>query len=94
MAIRISARLPNQSHDLPRLRVPPEGPLGKDEIAIDRHFEDTAGGRDEADFRVRPGLFQLSRQTGGSGLVVSDDAELDDRAHHLSCCIGDRADES
>src|SRR5690242_14325821 len=84
MAIRISARLPDQSHDLPRLRVPPESPLGKDEVAIHRHFEDTAGGGNETDFRVRPSLFQLSRQTGGSGLVVSDDAELDDRAHHVS----------
>jgi hypothetical protein len=84
MAIRMSARLLDQSHDLPWLGMPPERPLGKDEIAVHGHLEHPAGRGDETDLRVGPFLLQLSRQTGGSGLIVSDDAELDDHAHGVS----------
>jgi hypothetical protein len=74
--------------------MPPERPLGIDELAVHRHLEDTAGRWNETDLRVRPRLLELSRQTGGSRLVVSDDAELDDRAHHVSLLPRERAVES
>jgi hypothetical protein len=56
----------------------------KDQVSVHGDLEDTAGGGHQADLGVRELLFQLSRQTGGSGLVVSDDAILDDHAHATS----------
>jgi hypothetical protein len=81
MAIRISGRVADQSHDLPRLDVAAERLLGEDEAAVNRHVEDPARRWHEADFGIGKGLFQLSRQTGGSGLVVSNDAVLDRDEH-------------
>jgi hypothetical protein len=60
-----------------------ERALGKDELALHRHLEHPAGGRHQADLRLWVQLLQLSRQTGGSRLVISDDAILDDDAHAL-----------
>jgi hypothetical protein len=91
MAIRISAWAPDQLQNLSRLRVPPEGLLGEHEVAVHLDFEDAAGGRDEPDVGVGYFLLQLSRQTGGSRLVVSDDAVLDDHAH--VCLLMDRGRE-
>ena len=79
--MRMSARTPDQLHDLSRLGVAAERLLGKDEIAVHRDLEDAPGRRHQADIGLRVGLLQLSRQTGGSGLVVSDDAVLDHDAH-------------
>ncbi len=67
--------------DLSRLGVPPERLLGEDQLAVHRDLEHAARRRDQPDVGVGEGLLQLSRQTGGSGLVVSDDAVLDDHAH-------------
>jgi len=56
-----------------------EGGLGEDERTIELHLEPAAAARNErrtADQR-RPGVEELSHQTGGSRDVVSDDAELD-----------------
>lgn len=61
--------------------MPPERPLGEDQRVVHRHFEDSTGRRDQLDVGVGIRLLQLSRQTGGSGLVVSDDAELDTHMH-------------
>ena len=67
----------------------PDCLLGEHEAAVDRHLEDAAGGLDQPDFGVGKGLLQLSRQTGGSGLVVSNDAVLDRRhARWRSCLAG------
>jgi hypothetical protein len=75
-----SAR-PDQSHDLPRLGVPAKRPLGEHQPAVHGHLEHPAGGGDEADVAVGKLLPELSRQTGGSRLVVSDDAVFDDGVH-------------
>jgi hypothetical protein len=77
--------------DLRRLRVPAERLLGKDQVAVHCDLEDAAGGRDQPDLGVGYVLLQLSRQTGGSRLVVSDDAVLDDHAHVRLLGIGGRA---
>ncbi len=55
--------------------------LGEQESPVDRHIEHAARGFHKADVGVGKGLLQLSRQTGGSGLVVSDDAVLDRDLH-------------
>jgi hypothetical protein len=70
-------------HDLSRLGVTAERALGKDEIAVHRNLEHPAGRRHQADLRLREQLLQLSRQTGGSRLVISDNAILDHDAHAL-----------
>src|SRR3990172_274365 len=81
MAMRMSARPPDQLHDLPRLRVAPQGLLGEHQVAVHGHLEDPARRRNQPDVGVGHFALQLSRQTGGSGLVVSDDAVLDDHPH-------------
>jgi len=80
----MSARTTDQLHDLSRLGVTAERALRKDEIAVHRYLEHPAGRRHQADLRFREQLLQLSRQTGGSRLVISDDTILDYDAHaHL-----------
>jgi hypothetical protein len=59
----------------------PGGPLGENQTVIYGNLEPPTGRRHELDLRVRKLPLQLSRQTGGSWLVVSDDAILDDHAH-------------
>ena len=55
--------------------------LREHEIAVNRHLEYPTGRLDQPDLGVRIGLLQLGRQTGGSGLVVSDNAILDRHLH-------------
>src|SRR6266853_5598408 len=81
MAMRMSARVLDQFHDLSWLRVAPESLLREYQIAVDGHFEDAARRGHQPDFGIGNFMLQLSRQTGGSRLVVSDDAVLDDHAH-------------
>ena len=82
MAMRMSAWALDQS-----ARSPPaaawrrRGLLREHQVAVHCHLEDSAGGRHQPDFGVGELLLQLSRQTGGSGLVVSDDAVFDDDPH-------------
>ena len=76
--------MPDQSHDLSRLRVAPERLLGENEATVYRHVEHAARGLYQAELGIGKGLFQLSRQTGGSGLIVSNDAVLDRDEHGLS----------
>jgi len=80
MAMRMSP-LREQLHDLARLRMAPLGLLREHQVSVGRHFEDAAGRWDEPDVSVGKLVFQLGRQTGGSGLVVSDDAVLDHYPH-------------
>jgi len=74
--------------DFSRLGVTAERALGKDELGVHSHLEHAPGRRDQPNFRVRIPLLQLSRQTGGSRLVVSDDTILDDDAHARSLGVG------
>jgi hypothetical protein len=61
--------------------MPPAGLLGEDELPVHLDLEHPTRRRDEAHVRVREGLLQLGRQTGGPRLVVSDDAILDRHLH-------------
>src|SRR5687767_12428670 len=76
-----------EADDLARLRVPAQGRLRKQRRAVDGHFEHAARGADHFDLDTGECLLQLSRQTGGSELVVSDDAVFDANMHGgvLSC---------
>jgi hypothetical protein len=67
--------------------------LGKDQIAIHYHLEDTA--RAAYQFHLRAGKFPLDfgRQTGGPGLIVSDDTVLDADLHLPSSIVGRSAPE-
>jgi hypothetical protein len=80
--------------NLRRLRVPAERLLGKDQVPVHGDLEDAPGGRDQPDLGVGDVLFQLSRQTGGSRLIVSDDAVLDDDPHACLLWIGAGPSES
>jgi hypothetical protein len=55
--------------------------LRKHPAAVHFDLENAAGRLDELDLRLRKGLADLGRQTGGPGLIVSDDAEFDRDAH-------------
>jgi hypothetical protein len=64
---------------LARARVPIEGCLREQQLAVEGHLEAAAAAwqQDRATDPRRPGPEELSHQTGGSIDVVSDDAELD-----------------
>lgn len=74
----------DEAHDFTRLGVAFRALLGKDDAAVHFHLERTAGGLDELHFRVREGVANLGRQTGGPRFVVSDDAELDRHLHGVN----------
>jgi len=62
----------------------PDAQFGEHQITVHAHFECTARRFDHADLYVGVLLPQLGRQTGGPGLVVSDDAVLNSDDHHPS----------
>ena len=68
-------------HNLARCRVSASGFFGEDQLTVDGYLEQAAGGLDETDLCFGKGLLQLSRQTGSSGLVVSNDTILNGYAH-------------
>jgi hypothetical protein len=74
----------NEIENLAGLGMAFEFLLGKDEIAVHCDLKHTAGGLRQANFTVGIGLLQLGGQTGRPGLIVSDDAELDDHFHAFS----------
>jgi hypothetical protein len=55
--------------------------LGKHRLTVHSHLEYTAGRLDQPNVRLGVRLLQLSRQTGGSRVVVSDYAILDRYTH-------------
>jgi hypothetical protein len=55
--------------------------LGEHERAVDGYLEKSARRLEQPDFGIRKRLLELSCQTGGSRLVVSDDAVLDRHVH-------------
>ena len=71
----------HQAKHFSRLRVPPYGLLGEDPAPIHLDLEHTAGRLDQFHVGVRVDLPDLGRQTGGPGLVVSDDAVFDRYSH-------------
>ena len=54
--------------------------LGKDEVAVEFNLEDAPSGFNEFGFRIEF-FFQVVRQTGGAGLVVSHSAIGDFETH-------------
>lgn len=76
-----------EADDLAGLRVPAHRRLREHHDAIHGDVEHAAGGADHFDLDTGEFLLQLSRQTGGSGLIVSNDAEFDADMHGsiLSC---------
>ncbi len=89
MATRIALALPaasvgHQPEDLSGLRVSSQRLLGEHELAVNHDLEHAARRLDElhSGLRVRP--LDLGRQTGGPGLVPSDDAVLDAHPHGTS----------
>src|SRR5213080_5031289 len=73
--------------------VAPDGLLGEHAAPIDLDFEHAARGLNQLDVRVRVGLTNFGRQTGGPRLVVSDDTVFDGDAHTLGAsglgCVKD-----
>jgi hypothetical protein len=65
--------------------VPIELRLFKNRNAVEANFKASATGRDHLDDCIRPPILELSRQTGGSGLVVSNNAVFD-RDFHICRC--------
>jgi hypothetical protein len=70
-----------EAHNFAGLGVAFRALLGKDGAAVRLYLEDAAGGLDEFHFRMREGIANLGRQTGGPRFVVSDDAVLDRNLH-------------
>jgi hypothetical protein len=60
----------------------PRGLFGIHKMAVNGNFEDTSAGPDQLCLGPKPGL-DLGRQTGGSGLVVSNPAVFDGYFHEL-----------
>ena len=77
VALRFCDELP----DLARLCVAAKPRLLKDGDSIKRHFEAASARRNQVYHRVWIALPELSRQTGGSGLVVSNAAVFDLDVH-------------
>jgi len=73
----------HQPQHLARLGVAAVLLLGKDLAPVHFHLKHAAGGLDQLDVRVRVQGADFGRQTGGPGLVVSDDAVFDRDAHAL-----------
>ena len=80
----------NQPHDLPGLRVPADGLLGKHDDLILGDLEDPAGGLHQAHLRVGIRPLDLGGQTGRPWFVVSDDA-ISDREMHDGVSAGERS---
>ena len=72
-----------ESCDLARSRVPSESRFFKNRSFIHDDFEPSAAGWNQLDLRVRIPLPHLSRQTGGSWLVVSKSAVFDRDLHWI-----------
>jgi hypothetical protein len=61
--------------------VAPGGLLGVHEGAVDSHLKESSRRLEQPDLGIGIGLLDFSRQTGGSGLVVSNDTVLDRDMH-------------
>src|SRR3989449_1060516 len=76
-----SGRVSRHRNGSPRLVVAAERLLGEHAPAVDFDLEHAARGLDQLHVRVRVGLADLGRQTGGPRLIVSDDTVFDGDAH-------------
>jgi hypothetical protein len=71
----------NQTDDLARLRVAAQSLFGENAPSVHFDLERAPRGLDQLDLGGGEFLANLGRQTGGPGLIVSDDAEFDRDAH-------------
>ena len=71
----------DDTENLPLLRVPPYLLLGEHEPAVDAHLESASSALDELYDRLWILRSNFRRQTGGSRLVVSNDAVFNGYAH-------------
>ena len=55
--------------------------LGKDQLSVHCDFEESPRGLHQAHVGLGKSLLQLSRQTGSSGLIVSNDTVLNGDLH-------------
>ena len=76
--------LPHESHHFSGLGVASQRLLGEEAAAIDLHLEHAARRLNQLHVGVGVGLADFGRQTGGSWLVVSDDAVFDRNAHAVN----------
>jgi len=81
MSIAPGSAVVDRGEHLIVLGVPPELFLREDQLAIRDDLEPPAGGLDQLDMGRAVPFLECGRQTGGSGTVVSDDAELDRDIH-------------
>src|SRR5260221_1343158 len=83
LSMRTVERARNESRDLARSRVSSEPRLFENRHSIQHHFEPSAARWNQLDLRVRVPLLRLSRQTGGSWLIVSKSAVFDRDLHWI-----------
>lgn len=87
MAIRmvyaelVSEVLAQQVENFPRLRMAPQFGLFENWGPVNNDLESALAGRDHRDFDAGVRLTKRGRQTGGPGLVVSNDAIFDRNRH-------------
>jgi hypothetical protein len=74
----------DQPQHLPLLGVASEALLGENAASVDLDLEHASGRLDQLYVGVRVGLADFGRQTGGPGLVVSDDAVFDGDSHAIN----------
>jgi hypothetical protein len=84
MRVRGVARLRQEVGDLARLRVAAQLRFLINRNTVDCHLKSAAARRNHLDRRLGITLPQLSRQTGGSGLIVSNSAVLDPDRHRVA----------
>ena len=83
LSMRTVERARNESRDLARSRVSAEPRLFEDRHSIQHHFEPSASRWNQLDLCVRIPLPRLSRQTGGSWLIVSKSTVFDGDLHWI-----------
>ena len=79
-----------QSHDFAKLGVAIGPGFLVDRNAIAQDLESTSSRRDQLYLRIRKSLPNFGRQTGGPGLIVSNDAVFDRDLHsfpRLPACV-------
>jgi hypothetical protein len=82
MASRSPGWLLHESKDFAGFGVAAERSLGKDLATVDFDFEHPTRRLDELYVGLRVRFPNLGRQTGGSGLVVSNDTVFDRHTHN------------
>ena len=86
--MRTVERARDESRDLSRSRVSSDPRLFENRHSVQHDFKPPAARWKQLDLRVRIPLLHLSRQTGGSRLVVSNNAVFDADLHSSVVGIG------